>query len=74
MLAKTLNPRCCDTNETKSRLERSKLRQVGFQSGISAHVRMFFLWEDLGHGADGETFLVLAVQGVGVLKFSTRRS
>ena len=43
---------------------------------ISRAVRNFFLWEDLGHGADGKAFLVSGgTKGaVGVLKFFFRHA
>jgi hypothetical protein len=44
---------------------------LNFDLCISGAVKMFFLWEDLGHGADGRAFLVSGgTKGaVGVLKF-----
>ena len=45
--------------------------ELHFNLCISARVKCFFLWEDLGHGADGRAFLVSGgTKGaVGVLKF-----
>jgi hypothetical protein len=44
---------------------------LNFDRCISGAVRNFYLWEDLGHGADGRAFLVSSgTRGaVGVLKF-----
>jgi len=44
---------------------------LDFNLCISRAVKLFFLWEDLGHGADGRAFLVSGgTKGaVGVLKF-----
>jgi hypothetical protein len=44
---------------------------LNFELCISGAVKRFFLWEDLGHGADGRAFLVSGgTKGaVGVLKF-----
>lgn len=44
---------------------------LNFKLCISGAVKRFFLWEDLGHGADGRAFLVSGgTRGaVGVLKF-----
>jgi hypothetical protein len=59
-------------NETKSAWKRApSFDKLDFNLCISAHVKCFFLWEDLGHGADGRAFLVSGgTKGaVGVLKF-----
>lgn len=59
-------------NATKSAWKRApNFDELDFNLCISAAVKCFFLWEDLGHGADGRAFLVSGgTKGaVGVLKF-----
>jgi hypothetical protein len=59
-------------NATTSAWKRApNLDKLDFNLCISAAVKCFFLWEDLGHGADGKAFLVSGgTRGaVGVLKF-----
>jgi hypothetical protein len=59
-------------NATKSAWKRApSFDELDFNLCISSRVKCFFLWEDLGHGADGRAFLVSGgTKGaVGVLKF-----
>ena len=59
-------------NETTSAWKRaSPQSSLNFDLCISGSVKNFFLWEDLGHGADGRAFLVSGGKkgAVGVLKF-----
>jgi hypothetical protein len=59
-------------NETTSAWKKAPdFDSLNFELSISATVRNFYLWEYLGHGADGKTFLVSGgTKGaVGVLKF-----
>jgi hypothetical protein len=59
-------------NATKSAWKKApKFDDLNFDLCISAAVKCFYLWEDLGHGADGRAFLVSGgTKGaVGVLKF-----
>lgn len=59
-------------NETTSAWKRAPPQSsLNFDMCISGAVRNFFLWEDLGHGADGRAFLVSGgTKGaVGILKF-----
>jgi len=59
-------------NETTSAWKRAPAEStLDFGLCISSAVKNFFLWEDLGHGADGRAFLVSGgTKGaVGVLKF-----
>ena len=59
-------------NENTSAWKKApKQSTLNFSLCISRAVRNFFLWEDLGHGADGKAFLVSGgTRGaVGVLKF-----
>jgi hypothetical protein len=45
-------------NATKSAWKRApSFDELDFDLSISARVKCFFLWEDLGHGADGRAFL-----------------
>jgi len=59
-------------NETTSAWKRAPQQSsLNFDLCISGAVKNFFIWEDLGHGADGRAFLVSGgTKGaVGVLKF-----
>ena len=59
-------------NETTSAWKRAPVfNSLRFDLCISATVKNFFLWEDLGTGADGRAFLVTggSRNAVGVLKF-----
>jgi hypothetical protein len=59
-------------NETTSAWKRAPPQSsLNFDLCIAGAVKRFFLWEDLGHGADGRAFLVSGgTKGaVGVLKF-----
>jgi hypothetical protein len=59
-------------NETTSAWKKAPQQaSLNFDRCISGAVKNFYLWEDLGHGADGRAFLVSGgTRGaVGVLKF-----